>query len=300
MAFATARRRSGFHGLFPRCVSARSTPRNAFAHDTSSGERGNATSAAVGGFVQSSSSRPAPGGLAGGFVIRSSRHHRFPGPARHRVDVEREPRRHEHQLDRDVRQAGGRVLPEEGEPDAAEDAGLGEPSVRQDEVARADERGLVGAKAGELQREIGFDADRAWPGPPWYCGQPPSACWSASKRSAIADRARGRCRPRSRLKYDVLRLHGHVRLERRVPVAVRVLRIDRPPHGGVDRRADARRAVRAARARRSTSPVHPRCSCRFLPPRVRVLSRPPRPRRAPSSRSDEAPPPPIRRRRRPR
>ena len=83
-------------------------------------------------------------------------------PARHRVDVEREPRRQQDQLDRHRRQAPPRELAEVGEEGAREDAraARGRRARRMNSRARAQRR-LVGRQAGELQREVRLDRGRS-------------------------------------------------------------------------------------------------------------------------------------------
>src|SRR5262249_12135171 len=69
--------------------------------------------------------------------------------------------------------AGPGELPEVGEPDAREDAGAREAAVREDEGAGADQRRLVGAEPGELQREVRLD--RGGEGPPPLRVEPATA-----------------------------------------------------------------------------------------------------------------------------
>ena len=72
MARATARRRSGFHGLRPTTLSARSTARKRFRTVANSRERAKARSAGVGGRSQSSgTAASAPTWAYGRCAIRS-------------------------------------------------------------------------------------------------------------------------------------------------------------------------------------------------------------------------------------
>jgi len=243
-----ARRRSGFHGLRPTVCSVASRARKKLRQVSSAGLRGKprAPPELVHGL----------GGIDGD--VRPFRHQdgqRHDGltrPARQRVDVDREPRRQQQQLDRHGRQPGPRKLAEVGEERAGEDTRFGEAAVREDELAGAAQRRLVGGEAGELECEVGLDrvAEMAGAaGPEW-----PAAIVRLGRQDVVDDApVDARHLPaHEAVEEDVLRVHGDVRLQRRVPEALAVLlaqerrlaALDR----GVEPRGEAVSAVCCCRA----------------------------------------------------
>ena len=152
------------------------------------------------------------------------RHHRAARPARHRVDVEREPRRQQHELDRHRRHTGPRKLVEVCEPHAREDTGAREPALAEDEVARAGECGLAGVHLHELQGEVGLDRRRQAARSTMI--NRPAAVGLLEREQALGEAPLdvGPCAPEEAVEEDVLGLHRHVGLERRVPVPAGVLR----------------------------------------------------------------------------
>ena len=138
-------------------------------------------------------------------------------PAGEVVDRERRARREEHELDRDRRHPLPRPLAEQGEEALGEDPRLRDPAARADEVARL----RAGVDAGELQRRVGLDRRREVAG----AVEPdrPGAVVALPRQQLVGDLAveLGRAQAEDVVPEEVLRGHGHVRLELADPVAVR-------------------------------------------------------------------------------
>src|SRR5579875_1831659 len=209
MARAIARRRHGRSGRRPSRRSAASTARKTLRHVTSSRERAKRRSGAVG-------------------EQQRERDHRGARPARHGVDVERAPRGEQHELDRHHRHALPGELPEEREPDAREDPGAHEPPARADELARAHERGLVGAVAGELEGEVRLGGGREMARAAGI--ERPAPVGLLEREQPLGETALGVGLPPAQdaVEEDVLGLHRGIRLERRLPVALRMLTREQP------------------------------------------------------------------------
>ena len=86
------------------------------------------------------------------------RHHHGARPVGHLVEVEREPRRQEHDLDRHGRHRAPRHFAVEREQRAGEDVGARRAAAREDRLARAAHVRRVDRVADHLQREIGLHA----------------------------------------------------------------------------------------------------------------------------------------------
>src|SRR5579875_2164838 len=220
MARAIARRRHGRSGRRPSRRSAASTARKTLRHVTSSRERAKRRSGAVG-------------------EQQRERDHRGARPARHGVDVERAPRGEQHELDRHHRHALPGELPEEREPDAREDPGAHEPPARADELARAHERGLVGAVAGELEGEVRLGGGREMARAAGI--ERPAPVGLLEREQPLGETALGVGLPPAQdaVEEDVLGLHRGIRLERRLPVALRMLTREQPRARALDGRVDA-------------------------------------------------------------
>src|SRR6266704_2011364 len=271
IARAMARRRKGFHGLCPTSLSARSSARKKFCVVISSRERGGREPE----LVQRRLGRRADGRPVRG--EQGERHYGAARPARHGVDVDREPGREQHQLDRQRGQSGPGELPEVGEPEAREDAGAGEAAVAQDEVAGPRERRLVRLVAGQLRGEVRLDRGRE-------VARAARVLRPAPVRLLEGEQALGHApvevrplAPEHAVEEDVLGLHGHVRLERRVPVAVGVLRRRQVLRGARDRlpRARPEPAVRGLRAADQDEPsfaAHAALPSSAVPTRTTMVS----------------------------
>ena len=104
-----------------------------------------------------------PRGIARARPLRHQHQQRHDHGARPVGDLgqmEREPARQQHDLDRHHRHRAPRQFAEERELDAGEDVAVGGAAMRQDRRARPRHVRRVGRVARGLQREIGFDARR--------------------------------------------------------------------------------------------------------------------------------------------
>ena len=151
------------------------------------------------------------------------RHHGLARPARHRVDVQREPRRQQDRLDRHRRQPRPRELSEVREVGAREHLRAREPAVRVDVLSGTHQRRLLRAVAGELQREVCLDRGAEVSGAALV--QRPAAVARLLGQDVLDQAALDRLRTTAHeaVEHDVLRVHADVGLERCVPVAAREL-----------------------------------------------------------------------------
>src|SRR5207244_10105040 len=116
------------------------------------------------------------------------------------------------------------ALAEAGEPEAREDPGAGEPATAEDEVAGADERRLRRAHPGQLEGEIRLDRGGRAARPVVINRPAPVRLLERQQPLRQAPLDVGPLAAEQAIEEDVLGLHGGVRLERRMPVAARVLR----------------------------------------------------------------------------
>ena len=100
----------------------------------------------------------------------------------------------------------------------------GQAAVGQDELSRASQRRLVRGVAGELEGEIGFDGVVQMPGAAVVEG--PAAVLGLRGEQVLGDPPleRFRAPPHETVEDNVLRVHGGIRLQGRVPESLRMLR----------------------------------------------------------------------------
>ena len=164
------------------------------------------------------------------------RHEGLPRPAREVVDRERGRRRQQHQLRRDRHHPLPRPLAEQREEALREQAALRDAALAPDVLARA-RTGIDAAhpqcdvrldRGGEVGRA--FEPDR------------PRSVLAHTGRQLVRDAAveRRRAQPEEVVPEEMLRGHGHVRLELADPDAVRPLQLEQPSRAAVDRLVEAR------------------------------------------------------------
>ena len=194
-----------------------------------------------------SSAMPTPRGFFGLRLQRlqdEERHQHGARPVGHLGEVEREPARQEHDLDRHDRHAAPRHLAVEREQEAGEDVAARRAAARQDRLAGAAHVRRVDRLADHLQREIGLDAGAHVEGA--VVEQRPAAVRAldaAEIGGDLAPRAPGRALAAEMAEEHVFGRDGGVGLELEAPMAV-VARQRREARrvAGVDPRIELREA----------------------------------------------------------
>jgi hypothetical protein len=158
-------------------------------------------------------------------VQDQQRHDHRTRPVRHLGQVEREPARQQHDLDRHLRHRAPRHLAEQGEGDAGEDVALRRAAAFQDHVACAGHVRRRRVVADQLERQVGLDrgaqVGRA------AVEQRPAAAFHLNLAQVVADAPLALLVDLAQevLEHDVFGRDRGVGLELEHPVAVRLLAV---------------------------------------------------------------------------
>ena len=145
----------------------------------------------------------------------------------------------EHELGRELRDLLPGPEPEEREPDAREDARAADPAALLAEAARGREARVVGREAGQAERGVRLER-RGEVGLAAPVDRPePSGRWRASSSFDAAARRLLVAKAQELEQEQVLRRHGHVRLELADPPAARLLQLEQALDARVERAVEA-------------------------------------------------------------
>ncbi len=171
-------------------------------------------------------------------------HDRLTRPAREAVDRDRHLRAHEDELGRKLRQLVPRPQAEEREPDPREDARCADAAAVLDEAACAGEPVVVGIEAGHAESGIGLER-RGQIGLAVPVDRP-RAVLPLTRQELVDELPRrlGVAQAQELEQEQVLRGHGHVRLELAAPPAALGLEVEQALERGLERVFGAASGVR--------------------------------------------------------